>query len=85
MASGVGLNVALDIEGDASADPGSRAYAVDDLVHLAMTAEDPFHGVRCGRQQRIIKERQGLVEFFGKQLVTRSADVREAAYAAAQA
>ena len=79
------LGVAVHIEGDASADLGLGAYAVDGLLHFAMATEAAFYGVGSRGQQGVIQKRQRLVEVLGEQLLERLADVFESAHAATQA
>ncbi len=55
------LGVALHVDGDASADLGLGAYAVDGLLHLAMAAEAAFYGVGSRPKQGIIQKIQCLV------------------------
>ena len=45
------LQVALHVQGDAAADRLTGPYAIDRLLHLAVTAVSAFDRIGCGGQQ----------------------------------
>ena len=82
LVSRFGLGLSLHVDGDALADVVTRTYPIDALLHFTIPAVTAFNGVGGGWQQRIIQERQGLLEIRREQLLERLPQGLEAAYPA---
>ena len=78
------LRIAQHVEGDAVVYVLAGANAVDGLLHLAVTAVAPLHGVGSRRKQFVVEERQGLLQIGRLQLAENLADLLEAANSLAQ-
>jgi len=67
--SALGLGVAEHVGGDSLAQVRGGPDAAVRLLHLAVTPVAALDRVGGGRQERIIRERQGLFEVGRKQFV----------------
>jgi hypothetical protein len=71
------LGITEHVQGDAVVDVLLSAHAIDRLLHFAVAPIPPFHGVRGGRQEFVIKKRQRLVQVGRAQLGQDRADFLE--------
>jgi len=69
LVAGGSLQVALHVQGNAAADRPTGTYSIDRLLHLAVAAVSAFDSVGGGWQQRIIQERQGLLQIGREEFV----------------
>lgn len=67
------LCIAEHIQGDALADVLAGADAVDGLLHFAVPAVAPLHGVGGGREQGVVQEGQRLFQCGREELLERLA------------
>src|SRR5207253_9025129 len=63
-----GLGFTPHIQGQAGTDLRLRPHPVDTLLHLAIAPVAPFHRIRGGGQQLVVKKRQSLFQGRGKEL-----------------
>lgn len=63
------LQLSLHVQGDAAADRRLGADSIHGLLPLAVTAVATLDGIGCGRQQRIVQERQGLLDVGREEFV----------------
>ena len=78
------MGVSLHVQGDTLLDVMMGADAVDGLLHLTVAAVASFDGVGSGRQQLVVEEGQGLLQVGREELGEGTADLLEAADAAAE-
>src|SRR6202795_502168 len=72
------LSVAEHVESDSATEMFLGSYSVHGLLHLAVTTVSSFHGIRGGREQFVIKERQRLVQVGRLKFAQNLADGLEA-------
>lgn len=63
-----GLSFPAHVQGDAAADAGLGANAIDALLHLAVAAIATLDGVGGSWQELVIEKRQGLLQVGAEQL-----------------
>ena len=59
------MDVVKHVQCDPTADGGLSPHSVHGLLHLAMPAVGPFHGVGGQLQQAIVQEGQALLQVGG--------------------
>jgi len=84
LAAGLGLGVALHIQGDATLHLCQSPNAINCLLHFAMPAVAALNGIGSGRKQGIVQECQCLFQIGRKKFFQCFADRFEAPNTLAQ-
>ena len=70
--------LALHVQGNPSVDVALGPNAVDVFLHFAVAAVAAFHGIGCGWQQFVVKERERLLQVGREQFLQCLANLLEA-------